>query len=136
MIILPMSVLSFSPILLGKWKPHNVEEFTICVMEESIIGSTSKKQSVEMEIKEKHENRIVLDKIKIREKPTDWLNVIKYKNYIMIFNEIKKYGLVCEFLLIGEDRVEIRPQIGNKKYSFVLERFTEKNDFRNYQDNK
>jgi hypothetical protein len=121
----PFSASSFSTGLLGKWKPNNIPNIMINVMEDKVIGTMDDKHSVEMEIMKKDEDEIFLDKIQLKRKPADWFNVIKYKKYITIFQKIRRYGIVCQLSFMDEKNLKILSKIGDESHHFLLEKMLE-----------
>jgi len=125
LIFFPLSASSFSPGLLGKWKPDNLPNIMIHVKEDSVIGTMDDKHSVEMEIVKTEEEEIFLDKIQLKQKPADWFNVIKYKKYITVFQKIRKHGIVCQLFFMDENNLKILSTIGDESHHFLLEKILE-----------
>ena len=97
----------------------------IHVMDEKVVGTMDEKHSVEMEIMKQSKQEIVLGKIKLKQKPYDWFNVIKYKEYIDFFRKIREFGIVCKYGFLDEKSLEISSKIGEEEYRFLLEKILE-----------
>lgn len=121
----PVATVSFSIGILGKWRPDNLSNVMIHVMDEKVVGTMDEKHSVEMEIMKQNKHEIVLGRIKLKQKPSDWFNVIKYKEYIDIFRKIREFGIVCKYGFLDEKNLEISSKIGEEEYRFLLEKILE-----------
>lgn len=109
--------------IVGKWVPTNMSGVILDVSETHVIGTMNEKESVEMKIVGLNEKIFTLNDLRIRKKPADWFNAIKYKDHIDMFQKIKHYGIVCHFNFINNgDILEIRPKIGESEYEFILTR--------------
>lgn len=125
LICFPVVVLSFSTSLLGKWRPDNLPNVMIHVTDESVVGQMDDKHSVEMKIIKHDQEEMFLHKIQLQQKPLDWFNVFKYKEYINIFRKVEKYGIVCKISFLNEKSIEIWSRVGKDKYQFLLEKILE-----------
>lgn len=121
---------------LGRWVPENMKNVVIHVKHEYVVGTIDDNQSVQMKIRDVGKNMMILDTIEIQRKPRDWMNVVKYRNHIEIFRKIKDHGIECEFHFIDENKMNVKPKIGDNTYEdFILWRDSgdreekEKNDF-------
>lgn len=121
----PGVAVGFPTGLLGKWQPDNLPNIMIHVMDQCVVGTMNEKHSIQMDIKDQKKHEIVLDNIQLRKKPLDWFNVVKYKDYIYIFQKIQEYGIVCRFSFLDEKSLEIWSKIGEKKYRFLLQKILE-----------
>lgn len=98
----------------------------IHVVDKNIIGTMNDKQAIEMNIIDHDQNKIVLNNLKIKQKPPDWFNIVKYKDYIKIFQKVRQYGIVCDICFLDEDSLEIKSQIGEQYFQFILSRIQQK----------
>lgn len=121
----PATIVSFSTGILGKWRPNNLSNVMIHVMNEKIVGTMDDKHSVEMEIMKQNQQEVVLGRIQLKEKPSDWFNIIKYKEYINLFRKIREFGIVCKYGFLDEKSLEISSKIGEEEYRFLLEKILE-----------
>lgn len=124
-IFFPAVVVSFSTGIMGKWRPGHLTNVMIHVMEEKVVGTMDEKHCVEMTIVKHDPHEICLDNIQLKQKPFDWFNVIKYKEYIDIFRKIRQYGITCQYGFIDEKNLEISSKIGENEYRFLLEKILE-----------
>jgi hypothetical protein len=118
-------VVSFSVGVLGRWRPGQLPGIMIHVMEEKVVGTVDDRHSVEMTIVRHNKNKIWLDNIQLKKKPSDWFNVIKYKDYIDIFRKIRKMGVACQYDFVDENNLEILSTIGDEQYKFILKKILE-----------
>lgn len=118
-------VVSFSVGVLGRWRPGQLPSIMIHVMEEKVVGTVDDRHSVEMTIVRHNKNKIWLDNIQLKKKPSDWFNVIKYKDYIDIFRKIRKMGVACQYDFVDENNLEILSTIGDEQYKFILKKILE-----------
>lgn len=121
----PVATVSFSTGILGKWRPDNLSNVMIHVMNEKVVGTMDDKHSVEMEIMKQNQQEIVLGRIQLKQKPSDWFNIIKYKDYIALFRKIQQLGIVCKYGFLDEKNLEISSKIGEEEYQFLLEKILE-----------
>lgn len=108
--------------LMGRWVA-NIPGVVVDIGKTHVIGTVNEKESVEMKIVRTGENTVALNDLRVRKKPPDWFNIVKYKNHFDIFQKIKQYGLICHFHFIDHDLLEVRPEIGDSVYEFTLSRF-------------
>lgn len=125
LLLFPAMVGSFSTGILGKWRPGHLTNVMIHVMEEKVVGTMDDKHSVEMKIIKQDMHEICLDDIQLKQKSLVWFNVIKFKEYINIFQKIRQFGITCQYDFVDEKSIEILSKIGNNEYRFYLEKVLE-----------
>lgn len=124
-LLFPTATVSFPSGLLGKWRPDNLPNIMIHVMDQCVVGTMNEKHTVQMDIRYQKTHEIILDNIQLQKKPSDWFNVVKYKDYIRIYKKIKEYGITCNFSFRDEKNLEIWSKIGEEKYQFLLQKILE-----------
>ena len=97
----------------------------IHVMDKKVVGTMDDRHSVEMEIVKHDTHEICLGNIQLKQKPSDWFNIIKYKDYINLFRKIKQLGIVCEYGLLDENSLEVSSKVGEQEYRILLEKILE-----------
>lgn len=121
-VLFPATVVSFSTGIMGRWRPNHSPNVMIHVMEEKVVGTMDDRHSVEMTIVKQDAHEICLDNLQLKQKPFVWFDVIKYREYVEIFRKIRQCGIVCQYVFLDENIVEISSTIGEEHYRFILEK--------------
>lgn len=116
--LFPMASCSFC--LLGSWRPANLPEVVIHIQEQTVIGVWDQDKSVEMDIQKLVPNKIELKNMRVKQRPSDWYNVMKYKSFLGMFQKIKQYGLLCQLSFLDNDNVVVEPTIGKESFKFLM----------------
>lgn len=118
------------PVIIGSWMPQpHFEQHqqqhqpygTIEISNENVVLGDDHR-SIQFDIIEFTHNKIVLQNIQVNKKPPDWYNVIKYKKYIDLYHKVRHHGIVCQYTFYDENSVEVRSNINDTLYTFLLTR--------------
>jgi hypothetical protein len=68
------------------------------------------------------ERQIQLSNLTIVKRPSDWMNIVKYRKKIGYYNEIKQHGLLLNLTFINETFVRIQTKILDEQVEFTIEK--------------
>ena len=110
--------------LSGAWQITNRSDPTFYIQKDLI---TTKAESAIFTMKPEWKNneQLYLSDLVILKRPSDWMNIVKYRKKIYYYNIIKNHGLTLNISFVNDSLINVTTILDKENLEFTMEKISQ-----------